>query len=130
MADPTLEQKLEQLSQLKQQVELAKGIRKEYDDLRIDVQYTMLAAGMDKTKPVAGVYALISRTEEVIVEDEDKLFDWLEENVADLDLYMPRKPNMDAIKAKAAEVLETDGELIPGIKMNTRETVNIRAAKK
>lgn len=126
----TLEQNLQELSDLKVTIDAGREARLRFDTVKAEVATELLATQSDKTKPFAGVYALISRKQVAWVSDSEALLDWFIANgYPEHDYMTDPEPDIAKIEQVAADVLEESGEIIPGLSVRVQETVSVRSAK-
>ena len=120
--------KLERLAELKKFEAEFSPIKTEIEQLRLDIQDIMRQTSSKRSDPVAGYFAVREERKSIVINDEDALNDWLEENVMSPEDY--RKIDVSAIRALAEERLRDYGELLPGVDQVVTETISIRTAKK
>lgn len=125
-----LEQNLTRLAELKVKIDEAKAARQEFDELKNAVAIELMATQSDKTKPTAGIYALISRKTVPYVTDEEAVSHWfIQHDYPDRDFMTDPMLDMAKISKIAQEVLEADGELITGLEHRTVETLSVRSVR-
>jgi hypothetical protein len=125
-----LDAKIERAAQLQAELDKTKPIEQELKGLKYDIQEDMQALGSRRTDPMAGYYGLRTITKTLRVTDPDATARWLEENTMDARDYYT-KPTLDekAIAKLQVEVLDRDGELIPGTEEVETESFSLRRAK-
>lgn len=125
----TLEQSLTRLAELKVIQDAGKATKPEYEALKSEVYAAMQDGRMDKTKPTAGIYGLITRKIRPLVTSQLDLENWLEQNGYAESDYIKRELNMDRVSEIAKSELKTNGQYLDGLEFQTTEMLSIRSAK-
>lgn len=131
--DPTaktpspLEAKLARAAELQTIVDAAKEAKKELEPLRFELLQDMIAEGSTKKAPVGGYYALYVQTPKRYVENPEVVLGWLEANDYNVDAY--KELSSGKVLKLADEVLEADGEVLPGLGVDVAERIDIKRYK-
>lgn len=124
----SLTEKLKKAAALQKIVDEAKPAKKELDELKFEIQMDMTTLGSSKMDPVDGYYALKVATSTRTIEDPTALGDWFD--MQD-DRLIEEYLTFDRTKilALADQIMEQDGEILPGIEVSTVERVDIKKTK-
>lgn len=126
-----LENDLKEAARIKAEMDKLTPLKREYDEVRSRIDFAMHALKSERTRPVAGYFAVLQSRQSLQVVDEAAVIAWLEKNTFDPTQYMKIDP--DLIKSLQDQKLtgpEADGELIPGIQVMISETVTLRRETK
>lgn len=122
----TLETKLAQLAQLKQELDKLSAVRDEYDTLKAEVLFEMQAAKSKRTEAVQGIFAVRSERTDVQITDPTKVETWLGQNGFAVEEY--KRLDMTRVTPMVRTALKETGEIVPGTEVVLGETVSIRRA--
>jgi predicted transcriptional regulator len=123
----SLQDKLKRASELQKQIDSVKTATAELKELKFDILLEMNPMGVDKMAAVDGYYALKVATSKRYIENPEALQDWILANELSIDDYMDF--NSTKVLELADEIMEKDGEILPGIEISTVERVDIKAVK-
>lgn len=123
-----LPDKLKKATALQKIVDSAKPAKKELDELKFKIQMDMTKLGSSKMDPIDGYYALKVVTSTRMIEHPDELEDWFDmQDDITIDEYLTF--DRTKILALADQIMEQDGEILPGIEVATTERVDIKQVK-
>ena len=124
----TLVQKVAQLKQELAPLEARiKPISEALDIAKADLLLEMKQAKSKRTDTIDGYYVIRAERKSVVIADAGAVEDWLKDQGLNLDEYY--KLDEKRVKATAESAMKEDGEIVPGIAVNTSEYLTIKDGK-
>lgn len=103
-----------------------KPLATELEQAKLDLMTAMQQGKSKRTETVNGYYVIRAERKTVAIADQGAVEGWLVDNGHDLDQY--KKLDTTRVKAAAESAMKENGEIVPGIEVNSTEYLTIKAA--
>lgn len=103
-----------------------KPLIEELEITKIALIQTMQQSKSKRTEAVDGYYVVRAERKTLNITDDSAVTEWLQDNGFDLGEYF--KLDSARVKAAAESAMKENGEIIPGIEVNSTEYLTVKAA--